>query len=78
MQYLIEHGKPHDRTFLISKMRNHLVQLSRHKFASNVCEKALVFSDPETRYTLIDLLLKPKESNANSVISMMKDQYASK
>lgn len=46
--------------------------MARHKFASNVCEKALVCAPREEREMLIDeLLIKPE----GSVALLMKDQY---
>lgn len=52
--------------------------MARHKFASNVCEKALITSTPEMRRALIDEIVTPKHEGANNVMMMMRDQYASK
>ncbi|KAJ8078795.1 mRNA binding protein puf3 [Marasmius tenuissimus] len=75
IQFIIEHGKPQDRALVISKLRGHLLELARHKFASNVCEKALVSSDTETRRTLVDEFLVPKTEGAAPVPALMKDQF---
>ncbi|KAL0071395.1 mRNA binding protein puf3 [Marasmius tenuissimus] len=75
IQFIIEHGKPQDRALVISKLRGHLLELARHKFASNVCEKALVSSDAETRRTLVDEFLVPKTEGAAPVPALMKDQF---
>lgn len=77
MQYLIEHSSPQEKAFLISQMRGHLLQLARHKYASNVCEKALVHADSATRHSLIEFLIKSKENGASTIALMMKDQYGS-
>ncbi|PSR74145.1 hypothetical protein PHLCEN_2v10101 [Hermanssonia centrifuga] len=50
--------------------------MSRHKFASNVCEKALVMADSESRRLLIDEMMAPKHDGVSPVLSMMKDQFA--
>ncbi|KAJ7582685.1 armadillo-type protein [Mycena floridula] len=76
IQYLVEHGKPQDRAILSSKIRNNFLALSRHKYASNVCEKCLLSASPEMRHALIDLLLKHNEGNLSPVVLMMKDQFA--
>ena len=52
--------------------------MSRHKFASNVCEKALVTADPEMRRLLIDEMMAAKQDGVVPVVTMMKDQFASK
>jgi len=52
--------------------------MSRHKFASNVCEKALVTADPESRRLLIEEIMSPKQDGVSPIVTMMKDQFASK
>ncbi|KAG6900881.1 hypothetical protein C0993_009999 [Termitomyces sp. T159_Od127] len=76
MQYVLEHGKPHDRTLVISKLYGQILVLARHKFASNVCEKALACADPDTRRRLIDEILVTKPDGVTPITGMMKDQYA--
>lgn len=52
--------------------------MARHKFASNVCEKALVCADPESRRILIDeIMTGAQDSGVSPIVAMMKDQYAS-
>jgi pumilio RNA-binding family len=41
ISHVLEHGKPSDRDFVINKMRKKVLQLSLHKFGSNVIEKCL-------------------------------------
>jgi pumilio RNA-binding family len=55
-----------------------MFRLVRHKFASNVCEKALVAADSQTRHDLIEEMLVPKEGGGDPILAMMKDRYASK
>ena len=54
-----------------------MLQMARHKFASNVCEKALKIADPENRRLLIDEIMTPKQDNVNPIGAMMRDQFAS-
>ncbi|KAK1225075.1 mRNA binding protein puf3 [Marasmius sp. AFHP31] len=75
IQFMIEHGEPQDRALVISKLRGCLFELSRHKFASNVCEKALLSSDTETRRTLVDEFLVLKTEGAAPVPALMKDRF---
>lgn len=52
--------------------------MARHKFASNVCEKALVTAATEERRALVDEIITPKPDGMSPIVSMMKDQFASK
>lgn len=54
-----------------------MLQMAKHKFASNVCEKALVTADLETRRLLIEEIMTPKADGVSPIVTMMKDQYAS-
>lgn len=55
-----------------------MLNMARHKFASNVCEKALVTASAEERRALIDEIIAPKPDGVSPIVSMMKDQFASK
>jgi pumilio RNA-binding family len=77
VQFVLEHGKHHDRALIISKLRGQMLQMARHKFASNVCEKALITADPENRRALIDEIMTPKQDGVSPIVTMMKDQFAS-
>lgn len=78
IQYILEHGKPHDKVLVVSKIRGQILHMARHKFASNVCEKALIFTDPDSRRALIDEIMAPRPDGVTPIIAMMKDQYASR
>lgn len=75
---MLERGTMEDRSSIISKLKGQLLQMAKHKFASNVCEKALVMADAMDRHDLIDEILSPKQEGASAIIIMMKDQFASK
>ncbi|THH16351.1 hypothetical protein EW146_g4279 [Bondarzewia mesenterica] len=76
VQFVLEHGKPQDRALIISKLRGQMLHMSRHKFASNVCEKALVMCDSASRRQLIDEMMTPKQDGVSPIVTMMKDQFA--
>lgn len=78
VQFVLEHGTVHDRSLMISKLRGQMLNMSRHKFASNVCEKALVTADFESRRLLIEEIMSPKQDGVSPIVTMMKDQFASK
>ncbi|KAG6818099.1 hypothetical protein H0H87_000003 [Tephrocybe sp. NHM501043] len=76
MQYVLEKGKPHDKVLVISKLTGQILVLARHKYASNVVEKAFVSADTETRRKLIDEILVVRPDGVTPITGMMKDQYA--
>jgi len=77
IQYILEHGKLQDQALVIAKLRGQMLKMGRHKFASNVCEKALVCAEPDTRRLLIDEMLIASQNGVSPTVTMMKDQYAS-
>ena len=78
MQFVLEHGKPQDRAMIISKLMGQMNQMAKHKFASNVCEKALVTADPDSRRQLIDEIMTPKQDGLSPIMGLMKDSFGSK
>jgi pumilio RNA-binding family len=62
---------------MISKLKGQMLAMSKHKFASNVCEKALVMASPDDRRALIDEIMTPKLDGMSPIVIMMKDQFAS-
>lgn len=77
VQFVLEHGNLHDRAIVVSKLRGQMLHMARHKFASNVCEKALITADTENRRLLIEEMMAPRPDGLSPVLAMMKDQYAS-
>lgn len=50
--------------------------MSKHKFASNVVEKALVNSAPADRRDLVQELIGLRSDGTNNVAMLLKDAYA--
>jgi pumilio RNA-binding family len=79
VQFVLEHGHTHDRDLVVQQLRGKMVLMARHKFASNVCEKALVTARAEDRAMLVDEMLQRRPPDGTTPIGlMMKDQFASK
>lgn len=76
IQHILEHGKPKDKAMIISKVRGHTLQLSKHKFASNVVEKCVAYGCQIDRQALIEEVLLTRPDGSYPLMSMMKDQYA--
>lgn len=74
VQHVLQHGKPEERSSIISKLSGEIVKMSQQKFASNVIEKCLTYSSPEERQLLINEMLGSNEEN-EPLQAMMKDQF---
>lgn len=73
-QHVLEKGTSEERERIGRKLSGHIVQLSLHKFASNVIEKCLEYGGRVERDLIIKEIAGPDESY-NSLLMMMKDQY---
>lgn len=56
VQHVLEHGAGEDRSRLVAAVRGKVLQLSQHKFASNVVEKCVTHATRNERALLIDEL----------------------
>ncbi|KAJ7876386.1 armadillo-type protein [Mycena olivaceomarginata] len=77
IQVVIEDGRAEDKALVVAQLRGCLLFLALDKFASNVCEKALICADPKARRLLIDEIMAPpsKPDGPTPIVTMMKDQY---
>lgn len=71
MQHLLERGKSYERSQIINKLAGQIVQLSQHKFASNVIEKCLEFGDVAERDLLIGEIVGQTEGNDNLLVGIV-------
>ncbi|XWS16600.1 hypothetical protein CRYUN_Cryun34aG0103600 [Craigia yunnanensis] len=74
-QHVLERGKPHERSHIISKLTGKIVQMSQYKYASNVVEKCLEYGDSAERELLVDEIIGQSDEN-DTLLTMMKDQFA--
>ncbi|KAI7746661.1 hypothetical protein M8C21_030241 [Ambrosia artemisiifolia] len=74
-QHVLKRGKPEERSQIAHKLAGHVVQLSQHKFASNVIEKCLEYADATARGILIDEIIGLGDDSDN-LLAMVKDQFA--
>jgi len=63
LQHVLEHGKPDERSAIISKLTGKIVKMSQQKFASNVIEKCLAFGDATERSTMVNEMLGSTDEN---------------
>ncbi|KAF8403099.1 hypothetical protein HHK36_011193 [Tetracentron sinense] len=73
--HVLQHGKPHERSIIISKLAGQIVKMSQQKFASNVVEKCLTFGGPGERQLLVNEMLGSTDEN-EPLQAMMKDPFA--
>lgn len=91
IQHILQHGSDASvasdhmkriKQEIIDTVSENIVEFSKHKFASNVVEKAIIFGDPNQKEQLMNKILpKDKEHAANleddaALILMMRDQFA--
>ncbi|KAI3644562.1 hypothetical protein MP228_010726 [Amoeboaphelidium protococcarum] len=92
IQHILERGNPEDRANILRQVRGQLLHLSRHKFASNVIEKCVIYASETQRTELIDELLAIPAGKVGSaaqqspssqqnvenmpLMQMMRDQFA--
>ncbi|XP_071725431.1 pumilio homolog 5-like [Rutidosis leptorrhynchoides] len=74
-QHVLKRGRPEERKQIVQKLAGHVVELSQHKFASNVIEKCLEYGDSTARGILIDEIIGLGDNNDN-LLAMVKDQFA--
>ncbi|PIA16082.1 ARM repeat-containing protein [Coemansia reversa NRRL 1564] len=76
IQHVMERGKAMDRILVCSRVRGHVLQLSKHKFASNVVEKCIAYGETKDRKSLIEEIVTVRRDGSSNLVNMMKDQYA--
>lgn len=74
-QHIIVRGKFEDRLRMVSLVLDQLVDLCKHKFASNVVETCIIHGVPELR-TMIRQRFEQVGSDGTSVLQqLMRDSY---
>ncbi len=89
IQHVLEHGRRKDKSTVLAKMKGQIVQLSQHKFASNVVEKCVEYGTPQERVIILEEILSGTtkgeyvvlgdvvaDSFRPNLLIMMKDQFA--
>lgn len=70
LQHVLERGTPHERSQIISKLTGKIVQLSQHKYASNVIEKCWVYSNEIEQEAFIEEIIQQPSESGNLLVSM--------
>jgi hypothetical protein len=75
IQHVIERGKPEDREKIIAGVLGQVLELSKHKFASNVVEKCVAFGSYNDRQHIIDEIMEVNTDSSSPLLAMMKDGF---
>lgn len=75
-QWILTDGKKEDAAAMLSKVQGQVLVLSKHKFASNVVEKAILVANDEQRIEMIDEILAVRSDGTSTVGIMLKDAFA--
>lgn len=73
-QHVIQHGKPEDKAKIVSVVAKHLLQFSKHKFASNVVEKSIEYGTDDQRRTIMEVICN-KVDGQSPLQLLMRDQF---
>ncbi|MED6168982.1 hypothetical protein PIB30_017127 [Stylosanthes scabra] len=76
IQHVIEKGRENERSQILSKLTGRIVQLSKHKYGSNVFEKCWEHSSEIERDALLEEIIQQPNECGKNLLTMMKDQYA--
>ncbi|KAF3320904.1 hypothetical protein FCM35_KLT15038 [Carex littledalei] len=72
--YVVQNGKPQERSAVIRTLAGKILEMSKHKFASNVIEKGLRFGGPQEQHLRVDEILT-FTSGCFALQMMVNDQY---
>lgn len=82
IQHVIESGKKKDTDIILKVVVDNLVELSKHKFASNAVEKCIINLPTESKVEIYETMLKDnltkdgELSEQTNLMLMMKDPFA--
>lgn len=76
IQHVLEQGAPDDKEAMMLVIKQHVLIFSRHKFASNVVEKCVIYGNRRQRRALIEEIATEREDGTLPITVMMKDQFA--
>ena len=75
IQHILEHGANPDRQRVLTSVKGRIVQLSQHKFASNVIEKCVTSSSREDRVIIInEVCQNPGIDRTFSLVSCQRNK----
>lgn len=78
VQHVVQKGSPQDKGQVFRIVIGGLQGFSKHKFASNVVEKCIEFSDDSWRREVVNVLTAPDQRRSEgdtTLVSMIKDNF---
>ncbi len=77
IQFILKSGAQEDRDRVLGQLCSRMRKLAGHKYASNVCEKALESASSPMRERLINGLMADGQDGGKAIGALMDDQFAS-
>ncbi|KAK7059557.1 armadillo-type protein [Favolaschia claudopus] len=59
VQFVLERVRAEDKALIVTQLSSQFLSLAKHKYGSNVCEKALLKASPDARRLIIDEIMAP-------------------
>jgi len=76
VQHVVQHGSREEKQKVIDIVSNSFETFSKHKFASNVVEKCLLFGGDDFKKTVLGKMLTASNRQPESMtLTMVRDQY---
>jgi mRNA-binding protein PUF3 len=75
IQHILLYGTPEDRAHVIAMVRDHLFDLSSHKFSSNVVEHCLINANDAQRRDIMLKTFEKSPQGENGLLTLVKDQF---
>ncbi|KRX09617.1 Armadillo-type fold [Pseudocohnilembus persalinus] len=76
MQYILETGPDDKRSLILEKVKQNFVNLSIDKYASNVTEKSVQYSDEQFKSEVVDsLIIIDPITKESGFLKLTKDQF---
>ena len=75
IQHIIEQGKPEDKAKALQVVQAQILMFSKHKYASNVVERAIRFATDEQRRSIVSQLTTLSADGSSTLQSLIKDQF---
>jgi len=71
IQHILDKGKPKDKNFVINQAKGNILQMSLHKFASNVIEKCIMNASRKDRQAMIEEIVTPNSDGCGFLLLLL-------
>jgi len=75
IQHVLSHGPSQARSSIVEYVCQNMLQMSKHKFSSNVVEKCFMYALGGEKDILLDHLLQIDKNNSSPLVEMVRDPF---